>query len=123
MGLQSQGRVLDEDFHHWALPGWVGDGHDEFVEVARAYKGINAPVAGLGLASLKVSTKARGRRGRLSERGAAALFQDLVAQPSGRRDALTSILRSKLCPCGTKNLRWNNPAHYGLLEALRSLKR
>lgn len=55
---QSQGRVLAEDFHHWALPDGVEDSHDEFVELARAYKRINAPVGELGLASLKVSTKA-----------------------------------------------------------------
>jgi hypothetical protein len=55
---QSQGRVLAEDLHHWALPEGVEDGRDEFVDVARAYKRINAPVGELGLASLKVSTKA-----------------------------------------------------------------
>jgi len=55
---QSQGRVLAEDLHSWALPGGVGDGREEFVELARAYKRINAPVGELGLASLKVSTKA-----------------------------------------------------------------
>jgi hypothetical protein len=57
---QSQGRVLAEDFHHWALPDGVEDSRDEFVEPARAYKRINAPVGELGLASLKVSTKALG---------------------------------------------------------------
>jgi len=36
----------------------VGDSGDEFTEVARAYKKINAPVGKLGLASLHVSTKA-----------------------------------------------------------------
>jgi hypothetical protein len=55
---QSQGRVLAEDFHHWALPDGVEDSHDEFVELARAYKRINAPLGELGLASLNISTKA-----------------------------------------------------------------
>jgi hypothetical protein len=55
---QSQGRVLSEDFHHWALPDGVSNSGDEFAELARAYKRINAPVGELGLASLKVSTKA-----------------------------------------------------------------
>jgi hypothetical protein len=36
----------------------VEDNRDEFLELARAYKQINAPVGELGLASLKVSTKA-----------------------------------------------------------------
>jgi hypothetical protein len=55
---QSQGRVLAENLHGWALPDGVGDGGDEFVELARAYKRINAPVGELGLASLKISTAA-----------------------------------------------------------------
>jgi arylsulfatase A-like enzyme len=55
---QSQGRVLVENLHHWALPDGVEDSHDEFVELARAYKRTNAPVGELGLASLKISTKA-----------------------------------------------------------------
>jgi hypothetical protein len=55
---RSQGRVLAEDLHHWALPDGVENSREEFVELARAYKRINAPVGELGLASLKISTKA-----------------------------------------------------------------
>ena len=55
---QNQGRVLAEDLHKWALPEGVEKSGDEFVELARAYKRINAPVGELGLASLKVSTAA-----------------------------------------------------------------
>jgi hypothetical protein len=55
---QSQGRVLAEDLHRFALPAGVEDSHDEFVELARAYKRINAPVGELGLATLKISTAA-----------------------------------------------------------------
>jgi hypothetical protein len=54
----SQGRALVEELHDWALPDGVGDGGDEFTELARAYKKINAPVGDLGLASLRISTKA-----------------------------------------------------------------
>jgi hypothetical protein len=55
---QSQGRVLSEDLHSWALPAGIEDGRSAFMQLARAYKRINAPVAELGLASLKISTKA-----------------------------------------------------------------
>jgi hypothetical protein len=55
---QSQGRVLAEDLHRWALPDGVEDSSDEFAELARAYKRINAPVGELGLATLKISTAA-----------------------------------------------------------------
>jgi hypothetical protein len=40
------------------LPEGVSDSREGFVELARAYKRINAPVGELGLASLKISTKA-----------------------------------------------------------------
>jgi hypothetical protein len=53
---QSQGRALVEDLQRWALPEGVSG--DEFVELAQAYKRINAPVGELGLASLKISTAA-----------------------------------------------------------------
>jgi hypothetical protein len=55
---QSEGRVLAEDLHPWALPDGVENSSDEFVELATAYKRINAPVGELGLASLKISTAA-----------------------------------------------------------------
>jgi hypothetical protein len=55
---QSQGRVLAEYLQRWALPDGVSDSGGEFVELARAYKRINAPVAELGLATLKISTAA-----------------------------------------------------------------
>ena len=54
---QSQGRVLAEDLRPWALPDGVGDGQ-AFVSLAQAYKRINAPLGELGMASLKISTKA-----------------------------------------------------------------
>ncbi len=55
---QSQGRLLVEDLHPWALPHGVGGNSDHFAEFANAYKRITAPVGDLGLASLKVSTAA-----------------------------------------------------------------
>jgi hypothetical protein len=55
---QSQGRVLSEALHGWALPEGVRKSGAHFSELARAYKRINAPVGELGLASLKISTRA-----------------------------------------------------------------
>lgn len=61
-GLQddysSEGRVLAEDLHGWALPDGIADSGDAFVELARAYKAINAPNAQLGRDSLVISTRA-----------------------------------------------------------------
>jgi len=56
-GYQSQGRLLAEELHRWALPDAVRDS-DEFKELARAYKKINAPNGPLGRASLRISTRA-----------------------------------------------------------------
>lgn len=53
-----QGRALVEDFHDWALPRGVAASGEGFSALAQAYKSINAPVGELGLASLRVSTKA-----------------------------------------------------------------
>jgi hypothetical protein len=54
----SQGRALVEEFHGWALPDAVSNSGEEFTTLARAYKKINAPLGKLGLASLRISTKA-----------------------------------------------------------------
>lgn len=62
LGLQddylSQGRALTELFHEWALPSGVRDSGDQFLQLAQAYKRINAPIAELGLTSLRISTAA-----------------------------------------------------------------
>ena len=55
---QSEGRALVEELQHWAIPDAIRDSGDEFVEVARAFKKINAPNAELGRLSLRISTKA-----------------------------------------------------------------
>jgi hypothetical protein len=53
-----EGRALVEEFHDWARPDGVGPEGEGFTQLARAYKSINAPVGELGLASLRISTKA-----------------------------------------------------------------
>jgi len=56
--FQSEGRALVEELHGWALPDGVSDSGDEFTELARAFKKINAPNGELGRESLRISTKA-----------------------------------------------------------------
>jgi hypothetical protein len=54
---QHDGRVLVEDLKGWAVSPLAGDrGH--FLQLARVYKQIEAPVGQLGLATLKSSTRA-----------------------------------------------------------------
>jgi hypothetical protein len=54
----SQGRPLVETFQVWALPSGVRDSSEQFVQLAQAYKRINAPVAELSLITQHVSTAA-----------------------------------------------------------------
>lgn len=55
---QSQGRTIAEVLHHWVKPEGVQKSGDSFTELAHAYKLINAPTGPLGLAVLRISTKA-----------------------------------------------------------------
>lgn len=61
-GLQddytSEGRTLVEFLQNWAIPDAIQDSGDEFVELARHFKKINAPNAELGRLSLQISTTA-----------------------------------------------------------------
>jgi hypothetical protein len=54
----SDGRALVEELHSWAIPDAIRDSGDEFVELARSYKKINAPTADLGSTTLRISTRA-----------------------------------------------------------------
>jgi len=90
-GLQddysSQGRVLAEELHHWALPDAISDSGDEFVSLARAYKQINAPNALLGRDSLRISTRALASGSAGNDATYAGLENQLTAITSFR-DAL-----------------------------------
>jgi hypothetical protein len=55
---QHEGRVLAEELDPWALPDGVRDSKQNFVELAAAFKQINAPLGQLGKDSLQVSTVA-----------------------------------------------------------------
>ncbi len=52
------GRVLFEELSGWAVPGSIQKARGTVLQLARAYKQINAPVGPLGLASLAISTQA-----------------------------------------------------------------
>ena len=52
------GRVLLEDLHAWAVPKSLRAHRETLIRLAQMYKQINAAVGQLGLASLKVSTRA-----------------------------------------------------------------
>jgi hypothetical protein len=88
---QVEGRALVELFHDWALPDGVSDSGDDFIELARAYKKINAPNTELGRESLHISTKA------LS--GDAATYPDLekkISLITSFRDLLAGAMLERL---------------------------
>jgi hypothetical protein len=52
------GRVLVEDLDEHALPNGLRDGRDDFVELAKVYKQLNAPLGSVGRNSLKFANLA-----------------------------------------------------------------
>jgi hypothetical protein len=55
---QHEGRALFEVLDDWAVPASLRDNRDVLTDLAQAFKQINAPVGALGLATLRISTKA-----------------------------------------------------------------
>ncbi|GAC1565966.1 MAG: hypothetical protein NVS3B14_05560 [Ktedonobacteraceae bacterium] len=55
---QHEGRALFEVLEDWAVPASLRDNRDVLTQLAQAFKQIDAPVGELGLATLRVSTKA-----------------------------------------------------------------
>ena len=75
----SQGRTISEILNHSALPKGIRESGDDFGELARAYKRIDAPTGAMGLDILSISTKALA--------GDAKTYADLEAKIS----AITEI--------------------------------
>ncbi len=55
---QHEGRALFEILENWAVPDSLRNNRDVLTELAQVFKQINAPVGKLGLATLRVSTRA-----------------------------------------------------------------
>jgi hypothetical protein len=55
---RSEGRVLVEDLKPGALPESLTEDQATFIELAKAYSQLNAPVGQFGLDTLKISTTA-----------------------------------------------------------------
>ena len=86
-----EGRALVEELCNWAIPDGVKDSGDEFTELARAFKRINAPVRDLGLTSLRVSTTAlEGNTSTCNQ------LENDLASVTSMRDALANQLSGML---------------------------
>jgi arylsulfatase A-like enzyme len=92
---QHEGRVLVEEFHHWAVPDGIEDSGDEFVELARAFKQINAPNADLGRTSLRISTAALASGSPMDD-SKYILLENQLSAITTLRDALASKMLQKL---------------------------
>lgn len=88
---QSQGRTIAEVLQPSAQPGGVQKSGDNFTNLAHAYKLINAPTGLLGLAILRISTRAL--------EGDAATYTSLdskISQITRTRNALASEMAEEL---------------------------
>ena len=91
----SDGRVLFEALHEGALAPSL-DGNDKDVaELVRVYKAITAPVGPLGLASLRISTKALASGDATSDAKYAA-GEAFLASLTTQRDALVEKIKPAL---------------------------
>lgn len=92
---QHEGRVLAEELNRWALPDGIQDSGDEFIELARAFKQINAPNGDLCRTSLRISTRALAS-GSATDDSKYARLENELANITSLRDALASAMLSRL---------------------------
>jgi hypothetical protein len=92
---QSEGRALVEELDHGALPDALRDSGDEFVELARAFKKINAPNAELGRLSLRISTRALAS-GSPGDDSTYINLENQLSDITFLRDSLASDMRKRL---------------------------
>lgn len=90
-----EGRVLAEDIHPWAQPDGISADQDNFIEFARWFKKINAPVGPLGLASLKISTRALAS-GNASDDSTYTNLENQIKFITSLRDDLASRMEARL---------------------------
>jgi hypothetical protein len=84
----SDGRALVEELQKWAVPDAIRDS-DGFVELARAYKQINAPTADLASTSLRISTRALAS-GSPDDDSTYTLLENKLANITSLRDDLAA---------------------------------
>ncbi len=92
---QHEGRVLAEEIYPWALPDGIQDSGDEFVELAQAFKQINAPNAELCRTSLRISTRALAS-GNAMDDSKYTQLESQLAFVTSLRDTLASTMLTKL---------------------------
>jgi hypothetical protein len=92
---EHEGRVLAEEINPWALPDGIRASGGEFVELAQAFKRINAPNGELGRASLRISTKALAS-GSTADDSKYTKLENALANLTSLRDALASTMLSRL---------------------------
>ena len=83
------GRVLFEDLYAWAVPQSLQAHHATLIRLAQMYKQIDACVGQLGLASLKVSTRAL-ESGSSSDDSSYTQLESQLSSINSQRDALAA---------------------------------
>jgi hypothetical protein len=85
------GRVLAEKLHDWALPDGVRDRLENFVDLATAYKQLNATVGSVGLNSLKFAN-----RSITGDDATYAQYLATIGPITTARDALATQIKNAL---------------------------
>lgn len=85
------GRVLVEIMHERALPKALREGHERFVDLARVYKQLNAPLGSVGTNSLALAN-----RSILGDDMAYAKFLSRISAITGDRNAIAGQIVSLL---------------------------
>jgi hypothetical protein len=109
------GRVLIEFLDDRALPSSLRR-NEGFVELARVYKQLNAPLGSVGLDSLRFAN-----RSILSDDGVYGQFLGQIADITGQRDALVAEIKPLLAAAAFGNQPVDEPKASQLMRRARAL--
>src|SRR5262249_10163136 len=107
------GRVLVEDLEPKALPHSLKAHHDAFLDLAQAYKQLNAPVGSVGLDSLVFATRAI----ESNDPGDAGYdgYLTIIGQITAARDALADETKTVLDDAAFNDKPLNQAQALGLI--------
>jgi hypothetical protein len=113
---ESQGRTIAEVLQPWVQPSGIQKSGDNFTDLAHAYKLINAPTGPVGLAVLRISTRAL--------KGDAETYSSLdakIAQITETRNALAEQMSDELNAAEFRGHTISNIRAAALISAANAL--
>ena len=113
---ESQGRTIAEVLQPWVQPSGIQESGENFADLAHAYKLINAPTGPVGLAVLRISTRAL--------KGDAETYSSLdakIAQITETRNALAEQMSDELNAAEFHGHHISNTRAAALISAANAL--